>query len=105
MAMGRSTLLYALKKAQLLFWVSHAGHLRGTRHRHAIGLESYRVLVSVQSFLLRGISRFYPFTSDSSAGHYLKPPNFGLANSQIFWRSCQHLGMKFGIQLRLNTSH
>ncbi|KAJ7795946.1 hypothetical protein B0H14DRAFT_2620410 [Mycena olivaceomarginata] len=70
------------------FWqsnpVSHAGHHRGTRYHHAIGLEPYRVLLTIQSFILRG--------------HYLKSPNFGLANSQIFWRSYQHLGMDLGTQ-------
>jgi hypothetical protein len=68
-------------EARLLFLVSHAGHHRGTRHHHAIGLEPYRV---IKSFILRGISKSYPFTSDGSAGHCLKLPNFGLANSQIF---------------------
>ncbi|KAJ7934631.1 hypothetical protein B0H13DRAFT_2305409 [Mycena leptocephala] len=53
----------------------------------------------MQSFILRAISKFYPFTSDGSAGHYLKSPNFGLANSQIFWRSYQHLGMELGAQV------
>jgi len=64
--------------------VSYAGYCRGTRYRHAIGLKSYRVLFTIQFFILKGISRFYPFTSDSSAGHYLKPPNFGLVNRGSF---------------------
>jgi hypothetical protein len=102
---GLTTLFCTLRKAQLLFWVSHAGHHRGTRYRHAISLEAYRVLFTTQSFILRGIPRFYPFISDSSTGHYLKPPNFGLANSQIFWRSYQRLVMELGAQLHPNTSH
>jgi hypothetical protein len=100
-----TTVLDALRKARLLFSVSHAGHRRGTRYRHAIGLEPYRILFTIQSFILRGIPRFYPFTSDSSAGHYLKPPNFSLANSQIFWRSYQRLGLELGAQVHPNTSH
>ena len=102
---GLTTLFYTLRKAQLLFWVSHAGHRRGTRYRHAVGLEAYRVIFTIKSFILRGISRFYPFISDSSAGHYLKPPNFGLANSQIFWKSYQRLVIELDAHLHLNTSH
>jgi hypothetical protein len=49
-----------------------------------MGLEPYTGLLTIQYFILRGISRFYPFTSDRSAGHYLKSPNFGLANSRAF---------------------
>ncbi|KAJ7496418.1 hypothetical protein FB451DRAFT_1359086 [Mycena latifolia] len=70
---------------------SHAGHLRGTRQRHAISLESYIGLVTIKYFILRG--------------HYLKPPNFGLANSWIFWRSCEHLGMDLGIQVFLDLQN
>ncbi|KAJ7203313.1 hypothetical protein GGX14DRAFT_544319, partial [Mycena pura] len=79
------------RNARLLFSVCHAGPRRGTRYRPAIGPEPYRVLFTIKSSILGGIPRFYPFTSDSSTGHYLKPPIFGLANSQIFWRSYQHL--------------
>jgi len=102
MEMASITLLHTLREAQLLFWVSHAGHCRGTRYRHAIGLKSYRVHFTIQFLILRGIQRFYPFTSDSSAGHYLKPPNFGPVNSGIFWRSYQHLGMELGAQAFLS---
>ncbi|KAF7364530.1 hypothetical protein MVEN_00322000 [Mycena venus] len=103
--MASTTLLYTLREAQaaqLLFWVSHAGHCRSTRYRHTIGLKSYTVLFTIQFFILRGISRFYPFTSDSSTGPYLKPPNFGFVNSGIFWRSYQHLGMELGAQVILS---
>ncbi|KAF7362883.1 hypothetical protein MVEN_00638200 [Mycena venus] len=79
-----TTPLYTLREARLLFWVSHAGHRHGTRYRHAISLELHRVLFTIQSFILRG--------------RYLKPLNFGLANSQIFWRSYQHLGIDLGAQ-------
>ncbi|KAF7328867.1 hypothetical protein MVEN_02516400 [Mycena venus] len=78
--MASTTLLYTLREAQLLFLV----------------------LFTIQFFILRGISRFYPFTSDSSTGPYLKPPNFGLVNSGIFWRSYQHLGMELGAQVFLS---
>lgn len=102
---GPTTLFYALRKARLLFSVCHAGHRRGTRHRPAIGLEPYRVLFTILSSILRGIPRFYPFTSDSSTGHYLKPPIFGLTNSQIFWRSYQRLVIELGAQVHPNTSY
>ncbi|KAJ6492363.1 hypothetical protein DFH09DRAFT_1453062 [Mycena vulgaris] len=84
MAMAPTTLLYALREARLLFWVSRAGRRRGTRYRNAIGLDPYGVPFTIQSFILRG--------------HYLKPLNFSLTNSQIFWRSYQHLGIELGAQ-------
>jgi hypothetical protein len=102
---GPTTLFYALRKARLLFSVCHAGYHRGTRYRTAIGLEPYRVLFTIQSSILGGILRFYPFTSDSSTGHYLKPPIFGLANSQIFWRSYERLVIELGAQVHPNTSY
>ncbi|KAF7328170.1 hypothetical protein MVEN_02574600 [Mycena venus] len=86
--MASTTLLYTLREAQLLFWVSHAGHCRGARYRHAIGLKSYTVLFTIQFFILRG--------------PYLKLPNFGLVNSGIFWRSYQHHGMELGAQVFLS---
>ncbi|KAJ7772712.1 hypothetical protein DFH07DRAFT_170842 [Mycena maculata] len=101
MAIAPNTVATHSGKHNCFSLVSHARHHRGTRHHHAIGLEPYRVLLTIQYFILRGISKFYPFTSDGSAGHYLKPPNFGLANSQIFWRSYQHLGMELGAQVFL----
>jgi hypothetical protein len=83
----------------------HASHCRSTRYRPAIGLEPYRVLFTIQSSILGGILRVYPFTSDSSTGHYLKPPIFGLANSQIFWRNYQCLVLGLGAQVHPNTSY
>ncbi|KAJ7778793.1 hypothetical protein DFH07DRAFT_1033621 [Mycena maculata] len=81
MAIAPNTVATHSGKHNCFSLVSHARHHRGT---HAISLELYRVLLTIQYFILRA--------------HYLKLPNFGLANSQIFWRSYQHLGMELGAQ-------
>ncbi|KAJ7889177.1 hypothetical protein B0H13DRAFT_2277281 [Mycena leptocephala] len=43
-------------------------------------------------------------TSDCSGGHCPKSPNFSGADSRIFWRRCQQLGMELGIQQNTHSS-
>ncbi|KAJ7891068.1 hypothetical protein B0H13DRAFT_2276962, partial [Mycena leptocephala] len=76
----------------------------GLRDRYAIGPEPYTGVLNIRSFIPRPFSRFYPMTSDCSGGHCPKSPNFSRADSQIFWRGCQQLGMELGIQQNTHSS-
>jgi hypothetical protein len=65
---------------------------RVTRHGHATSLELGMRVLSNEGLHLRGILKFYLFTSLVAAVLYPKPRNFGLTSIQIFGGAASILG-------------
>src|ERR1700761_106459 len=82
---GPTTLLYALRKAMSTFfrlpcWPSSRYIILPCYRPEALQSTFYHPILHSERYF-----ESLSITSDSSAGHYIKPPNFGLVDSQIFW--------------------